>query len=413
MRKLALICVVMVLAFLPPPLLGEVDSALLQDSVTVDLPEPPAPPGNVTATDNPNDNGRAIRVTWELSADDTTGMKNVIGYRINRAEARDAADSLWTEASDILPSGTTEFIHSGDGEEDGPDYFAKNYDFYYRVHALTADTFSVSAVVGPVQAKDNWYNTGVTFVLLFVALFIILTVTFVRIARKGKELYIRPLAGIEAVDEAIGRATEMGKPTLYILGLGSAADIATIASFAILSRVAKKVAEYQTPLLVPCYEPFVMTVAQDTVRAAYMDAGRPDDYDEDSVYFVTSSQFAYVAGVMGTMIREKPATNFYLGMFHAESLLLAETGAMIGSIQIAGTDQIAQLPFFVVACDYTLIGEELYAASVYLSREPVLLGTIKAQDWAKAVVVGTILAGLLARLLVDLDFIKTVFEVSV
>ena len=40
----------------------------------------------------------------------------------------------------------------------------------------------------------------------------------------------------------------------------------------------------------------------------------------------------------------------------------------------------AQLPFFVAACDYTLIGEELFAASAYLSREPKLLGSLKGQD---------------------------------
>ena len=49
------------------------------------------------------------------------------------------------------------------------------------------------------------------------------------------------------------------------------------------------------------------------------------------------------------MIREKPATNFYIGNFYAESLILAETGNVAGSIQIAGTDEIIQIPFFVAA----------------------------------------------------------------
>jgi hypothetical protein len=64
-----------------------------------------------------------------------------------------------------------------------------------------------------------------------------------------------------------------------------------------------------------------------------------------------------------------------------------------GSIQIAGTDQVAQLPFFVAATDYTLIGEELYAASAYLSQEPVQLGTLKAQDYTKALVMVYIILG--------------------
>ena len=44
------------------------------------------------------------------------------------------------------------------------------------------------------------------------------------------------------------------------------------------------------------------------------------------------------------------------------------------------------------------MGEELYAASAYLSREPRLLGSLKGQDIGKGVillvlVVGTLLAG--------------------
>jgi hypothetical protein len=114
---------------------------------------------------------------------------------------------------------------------------------------------------------------------------------------------------------------------------------------------------------------------------------------------MTNQQFAYVGGVNGIMLRDKPATNFYMGKFYAESLILAETGAVSGSIQISGTDEVTQIPFFVVACDYTLIGEELYAASAYLGREPVLLGSLKAQDWGKALVIISGIAGVLAAIL--------------
>jgi hypothetical protein len=306
-------------------------------------------------------------------------------------------DGDWARVG-VVGSGVTSYVHSGSKDPYQGDYLADYSDFYYRVEAVTADTLvrSASGVVGPVQSYGQWFNTGRIPVFFAVLIFGILTVIFVSLARSGRELYVRPLAGIEAVDEAIGRATEMGRPILYVLGLGTAADVATIASFTVLGRVAKRVAEYQTKLIVPTYEPIVMSVAQEVVKSAYMDAGRPDDYDENSVFFVTSLQFAYVAAVNGIMLRELPATNVYMGKFFAESLLLAETGALAGSIQISGTDEIAQIPFFIVACDYTLIGEELYAASAYLGREPLLLGSLKAQDWAKAAIVVLSILGLLA-----------------
>ena len=226
-------------------------------------------------------------------------------------------------------------------------------------------------------------------------MFILLIFYYFGKAQRGVKMYMRPIAGIEAIDEAIGRATEMGKPVLYVPGIYSIADVATIASLTILGRVAKKIALYQTPLIVPNRDPIVCTVAEEVVKQAYLEAGRPDAYDPDSVFFLTTSQFAYVAGVNGIMMREKPATNFYLGMFYAESLLLAETGSLSGAIQIAGTDAVTQLPFFITTCDYTLIGEELYAASAYLGREPKQIGALKGQDACKGIIMGFITLALI------------------
>ncbi|RKZ31355.1 hypothetical protein DRQ27_04005, partial [bacterium] len=139
-----------------------------------------------------------------------------------------------------------------------------------------------------------------------------------------------------------------------------------------------------------------MIVAQETVKNAFMDAGRPDLYREEDIFYIAAAQFAYAAAVSGLMIREKTAANFFMGRFFAESLILAETGASTGAIQVAGTDDMTQLPFFITACDYTLIGEELYAASAYLSKDPMQKGTIKAQDFLKAIEVVLLVLGIAA-----------------
>ena len=57
-----------------------------------------------------------------------------------------------------------------------------------------------------------------------------------------KKLFIRRIAGLEALDEAVGRSTEMGKPVLYVTGLADVDDIQTLAALSILSHVAKKTA---------------------------------------------------------------------------------------------------------------------------------------------------------------------------
>jgi hypothetical protein len=84
-----------------------------------------------------------------------------------------------------------------------------------------------------------------------------------------------------------------------------------------------------------------------------------------------------------------------MGYFMAESLLLAEVGATSGAIQIAGTDVEHQLPFFFTACDYTLMGEELYAAGAYLSKEPMLLSALKVQDFGKLIVMVAVFFGII------------------
>ncbi|MGH8014566.1 MAG: DUF6754 domain-containing protein, partial [Candidatus Zixiibacteriota bacterium] len=316
----------------------------------------PRPATNLTAIDTDNDHGHSITLRWTPSEDDGAGTESVIGYRIMYSAV--STDGPFKDVG-VVPTGSVTFKHSSSIEPVDVSFIPDNTDLYYRVDALTGDTLIIasSEIVGPVQSRGQWFNKGLYPVLWAVIIFTILTVLFVQAAKKGKNLYVRPLAGIEAVDDAIGRATEMGRPILYVFGLGTASDIATIASFTILSRVAKRVAEYQTSLIVPNYDPIVMAVAQEIVKSAYLDAGRPNDYKEDSVFFITQAQFAFVGAVNGLMLRERPATNIYMGKFYAESLMLAETGVVSGSIQIAGTDEIAQIPFFVVACDYTLIGE--------------------------------------------------------
>ncbi len=395
-------------------LLGIVPLAIAQenaDTASVDSTAvaSPAPVSQLTAVDTDNDHGHSISLKWEPSPDDGAGLKSVIGYEVYRAESPGGPFVIRA----ALPSGASSHIDVGAKEKESGDYMADYTDYYYKVRAITADSlvYSDSDVFGPVQCYGQWFNTGRIPVLVFVIGFMCTTILLIQKAKSGAKLFVRRLAGIEAVDEAIGRATEMGKPILYVLGLGTAADIATIASYTILGRVAKKVAEYQTRLIVPCYDPITMTVAQETVKTAYADAGRPDDYNEDMVYFVTQSQFAYVAAVNGTMLRERPATNIYMGLFYAESLILAETGALAGSIQISGTDQIAQIPFFIVACDYTLIGEELYAASAYLGREPLLLGSLKAQDYAKAAFIVLAVIGFLT-INFGIDWFKQLFYIS-
>ena len=262
--------------------------------------------------------------------------------------------------------------------------------------------------------KPNWFNWNELNNLAIVVLFGLVVFGSIQVARR-REIFLRRIAGLDAVDEAIGRSTELGKPILYLTGAGDMSEPSTIAAAVILGRVAKRVAAYETELMVPHRDPIVMAVCQEITKQSYLEAGKPDAFKEDSNFFITTDQFSYTAAVDGIMLRKKPAANFFMGSYFAESLLLTETGASTGAIQIAGTDSDHQLPFFVTTCDYTLIGEELYAASAYLSREPVQLGTLRGQDIGKAVVlgmlgIGTALATLSVMTGLDVSIVLDLFK---
>jgi hypothetical protein len=333
------------------------------------------PPTQLTAFDAPNDGGHSITLEWKISPNDVPKSEKFNGYNVYRSES---PGGPFTPIGDAT-GGESDYSRHVKIFNDGHDV-VNGKTYYYYVAAKFDGQIAKSNVTGPVQASVQYFHTGRLVSLILLGLLVGLIVFYINQAKSGKDLFIRKIAGLEAVDEAVGRATEMGKKVFYVPGTQDMDNVQTLAGLTILSRVAKLTAEYETKLEVPVSRSLVMVTAREVVKEAYLNAGRPDFYNDDMVYYLTDDQFGYAAGIDGLVVRQRPATIFYQGAFYAESLILAETGNSIGAIQIAGTAMPAQLPFFVAACDYTLIGEELFAASAYLSREPKLLGSLKGQD---------------------------------
>jgi hypothetical protein len=279
----------------------------------------------------------------------------------------------------------------------------------YHDEAITEPQFLTKEFISYATPIANWFDTNKTWLLVFMLIFCLAVIYYIVYASRGKEFYIRKINGLEAIDDAVGRATEMGRPVLFIPGISDISDMQTIAAVTILSRIAETCAEYHTKLVVPCRNAIVMSVARDIVKSAYLKVGVPDSYNQDNIFYLTDDQFGYVAGVDGIMVREKPAANFLLGAFWAESLIIAETGFSIGAIQVSGTANPAQIPFFVAACDYTLIGEELYAASAYLSKNPQQIGSLKGQDFGKIFVISLIVVGVILEI-ASISVIKSILS---
>lgn len=364
-------------------MLRSVPGAVLVLALAVSSAVAVEPPAHPAAADTPNDGGRSVTVRWSVPGGAAPG--DVVEVRRVGASGEAVfVGEAPLEAGAFLDQDTPE---GAAGPADGVRH-------RWRLRAVREGEPSAFVETGEAAASAQLFHRGRLNVLLILGTIMTFVLVNIAMASRGAgKFFIRKLAPVEALDEAIGRATEMGRPVLYVPGIEEVENIQTIASMLILERVAEKTASFGVRLEVPTRTPFVLAIADEVVRNGCLEAGRPDAYRPDSVRYISQEQFAYCAGVNGIILRDRPAANLYLGTFYAESLIFAETGFAAGSIQIAGTAEVTQLPFFIAACDYTLIGEEFYAASAYLSRDPSLLSTIRAADWTKVALVASLLVG--------------------
>ncbi len=336
----------------------------------------------VDAIDAPSDDGTQIDVSWDLHEAFGDVVTKIELFRLDGEN-----EGKIHETSDLK------------GKYSDSGLIIKK-DYSYRLVGMnTNGDIVITSTSRAITTKAEWFSVKRTNMLIALLLLAVILVYYIEYAKKGREIKIRKIPALESVDEAIGRATEMGKPILYVPGIMDIDDPQTVAGVIILGEVAQRSALYDARLNVPVCRSMVMSTGRETVKEAYIKAGRPDSYNENMVHYLTDDQFGYASGVNGIMLREKPAAVFMLGTFYAESLLMAETGNSIGAIQIAGTAMPSQLPFFIASCDYTLIGEELFAASAYLGKNPQMLGTLKGQDIGKLIVMIILVVGIILTLL--------------
>lgn len=230
--------------------------------------------------------------------------------------------------------------------------------------------------------------------LFFIFVLILFTLSYLL---KIKHLPTRKLSGIEAIEEAIGRSTEMGSPILYVAGLKPVPAVSAIAGINVLGKIAEVAANYGTPIISPHNNSITMISAREEIKSGFLRAGNPELINSSKIFYITDSQFPYAASINSLTNEVKPGAIFYMGTFYAESLILTEHGQSTGAIQIAGTDSVAQIPFFITSCDYLLMGEELFTASAYIKKDLNSLKGVLMQDIAKIGIILYIIIRLLSK----------------
>ena len=399
--------------------LRNLGSAGLVEEELEETAEELAPPTGVRVFDVPNDAGKGLStkgavskfkggniiVTW---AESSSGA--VTGYHVFRKQLPDGDFEQITKKAvkagetkknvlAILPSYDREF---------SPDYTSLGFyadkattdvPYVYKVAAVgEAGIISESSESEEIKAVGNLIATTKISELLGLILVAAVTLYFIDKAQSGQDMFIRRIPALDAFEEAIGRSAEMGRPVMFIPGNDDVYKSSSIAAINIFEGAANYAVVMQSHIMSPNQQAVVNQVLSNSLRNIFLYAGRPDLYDEYDVHFETTDQLAYASAVAGSMHRDNPAAIFIQGDFGAESLIYAENGNAVGAIQIAGTDNEKQLPYFVVACDYTLLGEELYAAGAYIKKDPIQICTLKAQDVLKLAVFACLIIGSLLAL---------------
>jgi hypothetical protein len=232
-------------------------------------------------------------------------------------------------------------------------------------------------------------KTGTIVDLLLAIALTAFTFYFIQRARQGDPIRIQRLPGVDAIEEGIGRAVEMGRPVHYATGMGaisSTRDVsAKVLSLYILGSVAEMCSQQRADLYVSERDPLTVGYIREILRTAYEKTGWPEGYREENIMWFPWTSIAYA---LPNWFQEvKPGANFMMGSLFFGTIIIAEAGALQGAFQIG----YGQTQFLMATCEYVLIADEFYATSAYMSKDPTLVGGIAGIDYVKMALLGLLL----------------------
>lgn len=219
---------------------------------------------------------------------------------------------------------------------------------------------------------------------------------YIQQAMGGKIPSLRRLPAVDVIEEIVGRCVEMGRPVWFLFGstdMTTPSILApTVAAFQTLSYTARVAARLGAKLFVPLNQGLAYTMASDIVREAYIAENKADDFDplKTVMYLPSGADRMYI---INHMWEEQVAGAFFLGSWYHEAVIYTENAAREGAVMLGGTDTTHNIPFLVAICDYSVIGEELYALGAYVSQDALQSSSLAGQDLGKYLAIIAILIG--------------------
>lgn len=238
-------------------------------------------------------------------------------------------------------------------------------------------------------------RTG-NIVSLTIAVFLFLVIIYVFWAAKKKDKpfgTMRPITAMEHIEEAVGRAAEMNKSVFFCTGDGTITTteaINILAGISVLGRVAEITAKYNVPLTNIVNDAYKNELERATMRDGYIKAGHLDRFKDEFIEFPGGQYFAWSNAAAQYLLNEQPGAAFLIGRYLGAAVLIGESCARSGALSFGGGHL-----FFVISCDYFVLGEELFACGAYASGDKDQLASIAGTDIGKTLALILLLLGII------------------
>jgi hypothetical protein len=237
---------------------------------------------------------------------------------------------------------------------------------------------------------------GVVFLVV-----VAVTTVAIWLGKSGQsKAVVQRLPAVDPINEAVGRATETGRPILFSTGavtrLRGDLGIQTMAGIDVLSHVARMTARMGTQLFATVGYAEAYPMHRDTVHSAYIAEGKGEQFDPDSVMYWGEGFSKMWCGIMNVIADERPAAYINIGPCSNDVLQVGHLLGEIDCVAIGGTCRFWGLYTQVMSCDYLVIGEEIFAVAAYLNKNPVEAASLMGQDYSKLFLVAVIVINTLA-----------------
>ena len=228
-------------------------------------------------------------------------------------------------------------------------------------------------------------SSGKLISFLWAVVVIIAIAYFSNQGRKGIGRIIQPMAALEGINIAIGRAAEMNRPVHLSIGRGELRRAETpmiLAGLEVCIYSAELCAKMGAPIIFTLSEPALIPIIEERLKTAYEKAGAQELF-ETNTNIVYSPRDVLPMTIFETLQDAQVGASVWVGYFGYESVFVAEKGAEVGAMQIAGTNAAGSVAFMIGSCDYTFICNEVFAAGAYLSGDPIATSNVYAEDIVK------------------------------